>query len=163
MSELMENSIMITIAIGAVSGVFSAAALWLLKYLFTDHFLPFYQAAIYKGSSIQGTWVAYTYEEAERKEAFSTIIVEQFAHTIKATYTMHFSNSEHLVFECEGEYWEGYLSIRGRSNLNTNYNILTALLRQRDNGAVLRGDVCFRHRSEDKPITVIDLGFERQN
>lgn len=162
MNEIMENSILLTIMIGAISGVFSAAVLWLLKYLFTDKFLPFYQAAVYKGSSIQGTWVAYTYEEGKRKEAIATISVEQFAHTIKATYTMHFSNSEHLIFECGGEYWEGYLSIRGRSNLNTNYNILTALLRQRDNGAVLRGDICFRHRAEDKPFTLIDMAFERQ-
>ena len=130
--------------------------------MFTDHFLPFYQAAVYKGSSIQGTWVAYRYEDDERKEAFATILIEQFAHTIKATYTMHFEKDEHLVFKCEGEYWEGYLSIRDRSNLNTNYNILTALLKQRDNGALLSGDVCFRHRAEDKPFTIVGIGFERQ-
>jgi hypothetical protein len=158
----MNDSILQSIVIGAVSGVSTAALLWVIKYLFTDHFLPFYQAAVYKGSLIRGTWEAYTYENDQRKDLVATIVIKQFAHTIQATYTMHFANNEHLVFECSGEYWEGYLSIRGRSDLQTNYNILTALLRLRDSGAIMLGDVCFRHRSEDKPYTVVGMGFERK-
>jgi hypothetical protein len=157
----MNETIVLSIVIGAVSGVLTAALIWIIKYLFTDHFLPFYQATVYKGSSIQGTWVAYVYENNQRKDAIATILVKQFAHSIQATYTMHFGNNEHLVFECTGEYWEGYLSIRGKSHLQTNYNILTALLRLRDNGGILQGDVCFRHRAEDKPFTMAGLAFER--
>lgn len=157
----MNEPIILSIVLGAASGVITAGLLWILKYLFTDHFLPFYQAAVYKGSSIQGTWVAYTYDNNQRKEVIATILIKQFAHTIKATYTMHFSNNEQLTFECNGEYWEGYLSIRGRSHLQTNYNILTALLRLRDNGAAMIGDVCFRHRADDKPFTLVGIGFER--
>jgi hypothetical protein len=158
----LTDTIFQSIAIGAVSGVFAAALLWIIKYLFTDHFLPFYQAAVYKGSSIQGTWVAYTYENGQPQEVIATISIKQFAHSIKATFTMHLGKNEQLVFDCGGEYWEGYLSIRGRSYLLTNYNILTALLRLRDNGAIMQGDVCFRHRAEDKPFTLVGIGFERK-
>jgi hypothetical protein len=158
----MDEPILQSIVIGSVSGVFAAGLLWILKYLFTDHFLPFYQTAVYKGSSIQGTWVAYTYENNQRKDAISTILIKQFAHSIEATYTMHLANNEHLTFECQGEYWEGYLSVRGRSHIQTNYNILTALLRLRENGASMQGDVCFRHRAEDKPCTLVGMAFERQ-
>ena len=158
----MEESIAVTIALGAVSGVVASWLLWLLKYLFTDKFLPFYRAAVYKGSSIQGTWVAYEYEDGVRQRPLATLIVNQFAHSIDATYTMHFESGDNLLFHCEGEYWEGYLSMRGRSNIQTNYNILTALLRLIDNGAVMRGDVSFRHRAKDEPFTMINCMFERQ-
>jgi hypothetical protein len=158
----MENSIMLTIAVGSVSGVVSAGVLWFLKYLFTDKVLPFYQATVYKGSSIQGKWEAYIYEEGKRSKLVSTIEIRQSAHKIEAKYIMIFDDTSTLEFDCEGEYWEGYLSLIGRSNLNTNYNIITVLFRQRDSGGSLRGDICTRHRIEDKPFSTVDVIFERE-
>jgi len=157
----LESTIVGTIVIGSISGVFAAGLLWVIKYLFTQQFVPFYQAAIYKGSSIQDAWVAYAYEDGVRNDALATISIKQSAHNINATYVMHFGNGENLTFECEGEYWEGYLSLRGKSKLQTNYNILTTLLKLRDNGAVLHGDVSFRHRAEDRPYTLVGWGFQR--
>ena len=158
----MESSMFATIIVGAISGVVSAALLWLVKTLFTNHFIPFYQKTVYRGSSIEGKWTAYSYENNERTHILATIVIKQFAHAIKATYTVYFKDNQQLVYECHGEYWESYLSITGRSTSSLNYNILSALLKQRQNGAVLQGDICCRHSAEDKPYTIIGLGFERE-
>lgn len=161
----MENSsFLIAIAVGAISGVVAAALLWLVKYLFTQHFLPFYQSITYQGSSIDGRWAAFEINEDGNREPspFATIQIKQSAHRISATYIMHLKTGEgDLSFDCQGEYWEGYLSMRGRSYLRTNYSILTALMRLRDSGAAMQGDVSMRHRAEDRAFTQQGVVFER--
>ncbi|WP_147307643.1 hypothetical protein [Wenzhouxiangella sediminis] len=160
---MTQDSIIVAIVVGSVSGVFASGLLWLLKHLFFRHFLPFYQSVTYRGSSIHGTWVAYYPLTGEEKKAFATIHIKQSAHAVEAQYIMHLGDDDgDLTFDCKGEYWEGYLSMLGRSHLRTNYSILTALLKLKDSGATMQGDVAGRHRAKDHPETIQGITFERE-
>ena len=143
-----------TIILGAVSGVITAIALFLLKELWLKSLLPLYQKHRYQGADISGSWAAeYVHDASETTHSFSfSLVLTQNAH--KVTGSMHFTNTiPEVTFSTDytltGEYWEGYLTLNARSKDRKLFSHGSMFLKLTHNGKNLDGYFAFRNALKD--------------
>lgn len=149
-----------SIIFGVISGVLTAATLFLLKEFWVKTLVPWYQGIRYKGADISGSWSA-NYDEEGTKTTFSVVLTQQ-AHRIDGSMQFSFISSErevNLNYDLSGEYWEGYLNLSCRSKDRKIFSHGSLFLKLINNGSGLLGQFSYRH-ADDK-VSTMPIGVER--
>lgn len=116
------NNIPINIIVGVVVGIFTYALIQLVVLFFRKVFIPWYQAIIYQGVKIQGTWHGYsaTIENREyvrEEEPESTIVLKQQSNRITGELSLtQQPNGEKCqkLFKLEGIFADNVLILRSK-------------------------------------------------
>ncbi len=151
-----------SIMLGVVSGVLTAAFIFIAKEFWLKILLPWYQSFRYQGADISGSWFAEYKDETNTKSTYS-IVLKQSAH--KVVGSMHFtfiSNNRrfNVDYNLTGEYWEGYLNLTRRSKNRKMYSHGSMFLKLINNGSGLLGQFNFRHAFDDT-VASFPLGIDR--
>lgn len=153
-----------SIILGVISGVLTAAFLFLVKEFWLKVLLPWYQAFRYQGADISGSWFA-KFDDKDGLNTQSTyaLSLKQRAHKITGSMQVSFSSNErkfNIDYNLTGEYWEGYLTLTCRSRDNKAYSHGSMFVKLVNNGTGLLGQFNFRHAFEDK-VETIRIGLDR--
>ncbi len=151
-----------TILIGVISGVITAAILFLVKRFFTNTIIPLYQRVKYQGADISGSWFA-EYEGDDNSKSTFSIVLQQNAH--KVTGSIQFSHNGpkknyNVDYKVSGEYWEGYLNLLCRSKDRKVFSHASAFLKLINAGTGLLGNFSFRNAETDV-VNSLPIGFDR--
>ena len=96
----MKMTIIESIILGVVSGVFTSALLWVSVALIKLHVIPWYRAQKYEGLDVSGTWVA-TPEPSESSSAELELTINQQAHELTGDATVlqthHVTNQKIVI------------------------------------------------------------------
>ncbi|EKN4068052.1 hypothetical protein NUF56_000724 [Yersinia enterocolitica] len=146
---------MFEIITGTVSGVVTAALLYLLKVFITQIFLPFYAEYTYKGAIISGIWSTEETETINEEKVHTKvdIYIEQKAHRLfgKMVITTTAKNKEMtLDYRISGSYWEGFASINCQTVDADVASVAVLLLKNKASGKVLLGSIAFRNSYTDE-------------
>ena len=145
---------------GVEAGILTSFLLFILAAVFTKIVVPWYQALVYKGVDLSGTWVqhqtlsgiAYDYN----------MVLKQSAHGVKGTMTLTTSGAPPgprgdyvQVFDVSGSSWEGFVTLNMQSSDPKSLAFATTLLKIQDRGRSLVGHLAFRSQSgqaEGEPV-----------
>ena len=137
--------------IGIVTGITTAAILFILKGVWTHQVVPFLSSTRYQGVKIDGHWTGSESNEDPKKGPVfkneSSLFLQQNAQDLKGEYTFKFKNNEKeftLDFDVKGYIWEGYITLNftPRDRRITSY--ATSLLKLHSGGLSLVGQWLFR-------------------
>jgi len=151
-----------SIVLGVISGVLTAAFIFLLKEFWVKILMPWYQSFKYQGADISGSWYAEYSSEDSIKTTYS-VTLNQSAHKITGSMQFTFVSPErkfNIDYNLSGEYWEGYLSLACRSKDRKVYSHASMFLKLVNGGSGLLGQFCYRNVFEDK-VENFSLGIDR--
>lgn len=143
----MTNDNTIAIFIGVISGILTALLSMCFKNTFYKIILPWYLDKTYNGVDVSGNWVGESIISGSSYKV--AITLTQRAHTISGIYSASSDdpNSRRHVTQmsCEGELWEGYITIACRSIDKKDLSFGSMLLKVK--GKELSGKQIFRDLS----------------
>lgn len=160
----MDNSLFdtaLSISVGVLSGVVTAVFLWIVRRFFMDTVLPFYQRSIYQGTDLTGTWGLES-TELDGSKLSVDLELTQSAHKLSGFLTISLIESDDQRFSakyiCQGEYWEGYLTLLCRTSSRKRYSTGTLNLKLAAGAHSLQGAMALGHFvNEDVNVRVITL------
>lgn len=152
------------IVTGSISGVVTAGFLYLLKVLFTKHFIPLVQSYVYRGTDLTGKWTS-SHTEDDPNDTTNKIKIDL---TLNLTQRAHLatgfldvliareSGNEILNYTVKGEYYDGYMQLicSAKSPGFTSY--ATILVKVIASGSMLSGIMTFRNSMTD---TISDVNM----
>lgn len=157
-------TILETVILGVVSGVTTAALLYLLSLLIKNHFIPWFQQETYKGVDINGSWNAKV--ESQGTHGNMEMNIVQNGHNLKGDLTIvqgqdinNPSNVTNLTMR--GNIWEGFVTLNYQSKNRSRLSYSTSLLQVLNGGIRLKGVYCFRSIQTDK-IESVEIRWERK-
>lgn len=104
------------IILGVVSGVLSAATVYLLVSIFKNIVAPWYLRLVYQGIDVSGSWKSE--EEYTNGKTTEALSLNQSAHSLRGTLVRHQEIDGDIIIstsKVEGEVWEGCLTLKIRS------------------------------------------------
>ncbi len=154
-----------TVILGVVSGVITAAFLYLISLFFINHFIPWYQKTIYKGVDISGTWVAEV-TSASGITASMEMTIHQNGHSVKGESTIVQGRDPSNLTQVSnlsmsGHIWEGFITLNQQSKDRTRLSYSTSLLQVLNGGIRLNGVYCFLSIITDK-IESLEIKWVRK-
>lgn len=158
-------TILETVVLGVVSGVFTSAFLYLLGLLIKNHFIPWYQQVTYKGVDINGAWTSKVTSAAGVHGNMEMNII-QSGHSITGDLTIvqgkDIENPSTVTnLTLKGNIWEGFATLNHQSKDRSRLSYSTSLLQVLNGGIRLKGVYCFRSIQSDK-IESLDIKWERK-
>jgi hypothetical protein len=153
-----------TVFYGVVSGVITAAALYLFGLLINYVLLPKYRAFVYRGVNIQGKWDAgVTLEEDDDKDKFN-LYLNQNAHELDGTLTLVQERKEggiqSMTYNCQGETYDGFVVLSLRSTDPRNVGLASIVAKVTAGGKNMTGNMTF-HNIINEEIRSIKVKFHR--
>lgn len=146
MSSLVEQGV-----IGIVTGILTAALLYLVKVIWDTKIVPFLISSRYQGVKIDGQWSGYSENnDPEKGDIFKSefsLFLSQNAHELSGSFLFKFKNNEkefNLDFDVRGYMWEGYITLNFTPKDKRVTSYATALLKLHDGGHTLIGTWLFR-------------------
>lgn len=149
------------IVLGVVTGVFSSALIWLVKYFWTSHVDPYLVQIRYKGLDISGPWTAISIE-ADSAVRFQ-IDIKQDGYNISGTCILEYysaTNEYRMPQSITGELWEGYVSLRFKAIERTITSYSVGLLKVAGGGIGLAGSHLFRDINNEA-VDRLEITFVR--
>lgn len=148
---------------GVISGVITAALLYLVGLGFRKQFMPWYRDVTYQGLDVSGPWVAVG--DTQGIKGRFELVLEQKAHELSGTLNLSqgkdLANPHTVAYlKVTGSVWEGFVTINLKSRDRTRLSYATCLLRSINGGIRLEGTYLYRSIQTDE-IRSIDLKFER--
>lgn len=166
LAKTYENKMTIleNIIVGVVSGVFTAAFLYLLSLLIKNHFIPWFQQVTYKGVDVNGSWSSKV--EVAGIHGNMEMNIFQHGHNLEGDLTIvqgkdieNPSNVTNLTLK--GNIWEGFVTLNHQSKDRSRLSCSTSLLQVLNGGIRLKGVYCFRSIQTDK-IESVEIKWERK-
>ncbi len=153
-----------SIMLGVVSGVVTAALIYLLGLLYKNQILPWYRSVTYKGVDISGAWVAHVEEQDNLKAKFD-LYLDQKAHQLSGSAVIiQGANLEKpastVNMVVTGSIWEGFITLNMQSRNRARLSYSTSLLRVVNGGIRLEGSYLYRSIQTDE-IQAQELRWER--
>jgi hypothetical protein len=153
-----------SVVLGVVSGVITAALLYVVSLLVRYHLLPWYRAVNYRGVDISGGWTAHTIGSDKVKAKFE-LLLDQQAHELSgsATIIQGFDlekPSSTVIMDVSGSVWEGFITLNMKSRNRARLSYSTSLFRVLNGGIRLQGIYLFRSIKTDE-IQAQELVWER--
>ena len=143
----MDIEILSTISIGVFTGILTAVFLVWFKNTFYKIIIPWYLDTIYKGSDVSGEWSGKM--KISKQEYDVSLSLKQKAHLVKGNFSATSDDPDArrnvTLMTCEGELWEGYLSLTCRSIDKKDLSFGSILLKIK--GKELSGKQVFRDLS----------------
>ncbi|MTD25837.1 hypothetical protein [Erwinia sorbitola] len=154
------------IVTGAISGVVTAGFLYLLKVLFTKHFIPLFQSYVYKGTDLTGKWTSSHIEDdaidsTKKIKVDLTLNLTQKAHSVKGFLDVVIdreSGKENLNYLVKGEYSDGYMQLICSAKTPGFTSHSTILVKVIASGSMLGGIMTFRNSMTDT-ISYVDMNL----
>lgn len=140
---------------GVVAGVLTSSLLLIAGLLLTKVLIPWYQALVFQGVNLSGTWV-YSQEIGGIHYHYA-LILKQSAHWLSGNMTLSKSGAppgsrgDYVQgFDVSGSSWEGFVTINLKSDDPQSLAFATSLLQIRGRGKQLVGQMAFRSAKEDQ-------------
>jgi len=161
----MENeSMLISVFLGAVSGIFTTAVVYIISIIVKDKILPWYRAFKYEGLDVSGEWkIAQDFDDSAE-----TGIVEltQKADKLEGSWTITITNkktkeSELKMFSLNGSIEDRFVILTTKNSNNRQIGMGTILLEAVGNGYELIGCETW-YSVENKEIKSDDITFIRK-
>ena len=136
---------------GVVAGIVTSAVLFIVGLFFTKIFLPWYEALVYQGVDLRGTWNQ-NFERQHGSFVFH-MDLDQNAHRLTGSATMIKSGSadkDYLQpFTIRGSTWEGFVQLTFRSTGRKSLSYASALVKFVERGDSLVGHWAYRGSHTD--------------
>lgn len=146
------------IVLGVVSGVLSAAIVYLLVSIFKNIVIPWYLKIVYQGIDISGNWkTKVEFSNGEKTEALS---INQSAHSLKGTLVRHQDIdgiTSISTSKVKGEVWEGCVTLKIRSTDSKKLSFGNMLLKVEGEKLVGYGSHRIVQEAIDSPLRYGDI------
>jgi len=131
-----------TIIIGIVTGLLTASLLLIIKSLFINSFLPWYQQTMYKGILLNGSWYSYL----DNQKILLEITHKCESIIGKATVQLTQENihiDDIRTFDVTGRIEGRFITLKMHHTNKARLGIVTYLLQVDGDGTKLRGQSCW--------------------
>jgi hypothetical protein len=156
-------NILISITIGVLSGVMTAALIWAIVSIFKKLLIPWYQIKIYRGINVEDDWSGAN----ERGAGIYNhqLSIKQRGHIIKGNlFVENIFGDEKFTstYSFEGVITDGYLSVRYYPDNKKAIGLGSLLLKVVDRGNGLTGSIMFMDISNTTISSHNDLELKRK-
>jgi hypothetical protein len=154
-----------TVVLGIISGIFTAFFLYVVSLLFKSHLVPWYQKVSYKGVDVSGIWVAKLTSD-NGIHGNLEMNINQNAHELTGEATIIQGKdidkrAQVTILSMKGNIWEGFITLNKQSKDRTRLSYSTSLLQVLNGGIRLKGVYCYRSIQSDH-IESLDIKWERK-
>ena len=147
--------------IGIVTGILTAAILFLAKSIWDSKLKPFLQEIRYNGVKVDGKWVGYGAAQDGSWRTEITLFLTQSALRLGGTFVFKHDRPDgiaELHFKVSGEIWEGYLILNFTPIDRRVTSYATAMLKISGGGVGLVGQLSYRDVNNElvtsEPVTL---------
>ena len=160
-----------SIIIGVISGVITAAIIWLIINIFKKILIPFYEGLIYKGIDINGKWECTEEQEVKESDCKTiklkyeySLIFNQHGHYLKGTYVVKNISPDNVdtsEYTFNGIISDNYISINYYRANKKRIGIGSFLLKVCIAGNGMYGHLAFVEMNTTEVSTTTNLLFKR--
>lgn len=159
------TNITITIFMGVLSGVFTAALIWVAMSLFNKIVIPWYQQRVYRGIDISGEWTS-NKEYLGKIKVDQSIQISQKGHRIKGVLISRNKipnrGNDTTSFSIDGEVFNNYVYIVYKTTDKRYIGRGSFLLKVKEGGDKLWGGLIAIDRFSAKVMTSEDIEWKRK-
>ena len=158
------NSLLISVFLGAVSGIFTTAVVYIIHKMLTEWFMPWYRTYKYKGLDVSGEWETNAEFDINFENSYMELI--QKAHNLSGVLTVIVSKKDSTkkkigVFTVKGTIEDRFMLISVLNNDKKQIGVGTMLIEAVGNGYELKGCETW-YSVENKKIEAADIKFTRK-
>jgi hypothetical protein len=161
---MLTDSLLLSVFLGAVSGILTTALIYVISKMFVDWFLPWYRSFTYEGIDVSGEWETKTEFDSSFENSFMEI--KQKANTLDGLLTVIVSDKDSTekkvgVFTVNGSIKDRFIILTVINNDKKQIGVGTMLIEAVGNGYELEGCETW-YSVENKKIKAADIKFRRK-
>lgn len=150
---------------GVISGIFTSVILFMTGLFVTKVAIPWYQSLVFKGVDLSGTWSSNKDFPHTRYQYI--LVLRQAAHDLAGTMIITRSGKASTGgdyiqgMSVTGSSWEGFVTLNMQSDDRRSLSFATSLLKIKDRGDTLIGEMAYRSRGADDQVRSETIEWRR--